>query len=199
MINFVPKYGTDEKAAILEVLEPEENNILLVEFEKCRVNIESKEQIDAFICQLGNKYQVQLITSLKATDQEKEKVVLSGSRKCQHAVRRHSLKNAPTHSGPERQPGSEREPGKNTCCSANNSFSLSGEKLHSSKHQKMSLRNQHTDKYPLEFKLSYIHNHSINVKVNLSSHSKVIICYLMHPLSTKETCWRIRNTSKLWR
>ena len=68
MINLVPKYGTDEKEAILEVLElilPEEYNILLVEFEvvkrwniireaqfklKCRFNIESKEQIDAFIC-----------------------------------------------------------------------------------------------------------------------------------------------------
>ena len=84
MINFAPKYGTDEKAAILEVLEqilPEEYNILFVGFEvvkgsniikeakfklKCRVNIESKEQIDPFICQFGDK------TSLKATDREKE-------------------------------------------------------------------------------------------------------------------------------
>ena len=84
--------------------------------------------------------QVQLITSLKVN----------------------SLKNAPTHPVTGRQPGNEVEPGKNTCCSANISFSLSGERLHSSKHQKMSLTNQHKDKYPLELKLSYIHIHSIN-------------------------------------
>ena len=95
-------------------------------------------------------------------------------------------------------------------CSANISLSLSGERLHLSKHLKMSLTNQHKYKYPLELKFSDIHNHSINsadamryhpvpdnVKVNLSTYSKVTIRHLVHSLSTKETCWPIRITSKL--
>ena len=80
----------------------------------------------------------------------------------QHSVMRHGLKNEPTHAGPGRQPGSEREPGKNTCCPATLSFSLSGDHLHSSYRHKISSTKQNKQKYPLEFKLSYIHNHSIN-------------------------------------
>ena len=89
-----------------------------------------------------------------------KKVIVNGIRKCHHAVRRHEVKEGPRHSGPGRQSGCEKNPGKNTCPSKLY-FSLSGDRLHTSNRYKLSLTKQNKSNYPLEIKLNYVHNHSI--------------------------------------
>ena len=154
MINFAPKFCEEGKKEILEILDlilPED--ILLIEFEmikrsntsceaqftlKCRVNIKSKDDIDGFICKLGSKSG----TTYQTGGQIWERNESHCSRICQHSVVRHGLRNEPTHAGPGRQRGSERELGKNTCCLATLSFSLSGDRLHSSYRHKISSTKQ---------------------------------------------------------
>ena len=76
-------------------------------------------------------------------------------------MRRHEVKEGPHHSGPARQSGCEKNPGKNTCCPSKLYFSLSGDRLHTSNRYKLSLTKQNKSNYPLEIKLNYVHNHSI--------------------------------------
>ena len=64
--------------------------------------------------------------------------------------------------GAGRQPGCKKIPGKDTCCPAKLQFSLSGERLHTSDRYRLSITKQNKTNYPLELKLDYLHNHSIN-------------------------------------
>ena len=79
-----------------------------------------------------------------------KKVVVHGSRKCIHNVRRHHLKMNAPHEGPGRQPG------------ASSSTSSSRSSLHTSNRMRMSLTRMQTDQYPLDSELELIHNHAIN-------------------------------------
>ena len=181
MITFSTKHTPDEIEAIKVVLEPilpiDEYNILVLEFSnvkrssivgedkffvKFRTNVRTKDQVKDFIQSLSDKSGTTYNSLRGDKTGNGSKVVLSGTRKCQHFVRRHHLKpdGTPNHPGPGRQPRAERQAGKDTQCPAKLSFSLSGEKLHISK--KSSTIRQHLSEYPLEVKLDYHHNHSIN-------------------------------------
>ena len=134
MISFANKDIDHEH--ILKVLDPilpDEYNILVLDFElikaskiigesqfysKFRLNIDNKENIDEFITKLGDKSGTSYNTYKGDKLGKGAKVIVSGRRKCQHSVRRHHLKDAPSHSGPGRQAGNERQPGKNTSCLA---------------------------------------------------------------------------------
>ena len=175
--NILPEMKNDINKVLVTLL-PDDYQYLIVDFEivsrsevvgetkfktKFRVNISDKEEIDGFIVEFGNKSGTSY-NKIRGDEKGKGvKVVVSGYRKCQHNVCRHGMvKNSAPHTGSGRQPGSVKVPGKNTSCLANLKFSLSGEKLHSSNRYKLSLTQMKKHKYPLEIKIDFIHNHSIN-------------------------------------
>ena len=73
---------------------------------------DSEDGVDKFLTELGSKSGTTYNRVRSDRKGKGTKVILSGKRKCQHAVRRHSLKNSTKHSGPGRQLGIERVPGK---------------------------------------------------------------------------------------
>ena len=180
MISFTPKFCEQEKnetLAILQPILPENYTFIVIDFKlvKCstivgetlfnvnfRVNIENKESIEEFLCELGKKSGITYNRYYGDKPGKGTKVVIRGYRKRQHFVKRYGLKDSLKHSDVERQPGSECIPGKNTSCPAKITFSLSGERLHNSNRFKLSLTKQHKQKYPLEINLEFIHNHNIN-------------------------------------
>ena len=130
-----------------------------------RVNVDVLEDIDTFFVDIGKKSGT-TYNKFKGDRKGKgTKVIVSGNRKCHHFVKRHGLKEGPPrppHTGPGRNPGADKIPGKNTCCPAKIKFALSGDRLHTSNRYRLSLTNQRKSAYPLEVILSYRHNHSIN-------------------------------------
>ena len=183
-IEFAKHYGNDnmknEVRNILSSVLPDDYLYLVTDFSLVkkslvitetqfdvtfRVNINSMEDIDKFFLDFGKKSGT-TYNKFKGDRKGKgTKVVLSGYRKCHHFVKRHGLKEGPPrppNTGPGRNPGANKVPGKNTCCPANIKFSLSGDRLHTSNRHKSSITNQRKSAYPLEVKLSYQHNHSIN-------------------------------------
>ena len=93
---------------------------------KLRINVTEEEKIAQFFEDFGGKSGTSY--NITTGDRKASSVIVSGSRKCEHNVRRHHLKNGSEHSGPGRQPGAERQPGKNTVCPASLTFSLSATK-----------------------------------------------------------------------
>ena len=95
------------------------------------------------------------------------KVVVSGWRKCIHNVKYKKTKVAFTEDegtekkGPGRKKGQDRVPHRNTDCEAVLEFQLAGTKLHQSK-SSAATKGEDVKNYPMEIKLHYKHNHSIN-------------------------------------
>ena len=182
MISFATK-ALDVEKSVSEVLGAvisfEIYDILVLEFEvlrpsnivgesqfkaKIRVNVSEKENIDKFFQDFGSKSGTSYNKFKGDVLGKGKQVIIGGSRKCEHNVRRQKLKDGLPHSGPGRQPGAELQPGKNTICPANLTFSLSAAKQNAPKNRSLQRRNEHErrTKYPLELTLDFTHNHSIN-------------------------------------
>lgn len=108
MITFASKFTDDFKAEIsASLLEGYsffikksfivgENRFTL----ECRVNVDSKDDIDKLLLDIGRK-SGSTYNKLRGDSHGKgTTVIVSGTRKCHHAVKRHSLKDAHPHSGP---------------------------------------------------------------------------------------------------
>ena len=74
---------------------------------KFRVNVTNESGIKSFIQSLGDKSGTSYNTQSGDVKGKGKKVVVHGSRKCIHNVRRHYLKMNAPHEGPGRQPGAE--------------------------------------------------------------------------------------------
>ena len=156
MITFATEGKIENKDKIMSELAtifPDEYDILIEEFGKrvwersrivgesqfdikFRVNVTTKEDVLNFLKKFGEKSGTSYNTFKGDKNRKGSKVIFSGARKCHHAVRRHHLKEGTNNSRTGRKPGAERQTGKNTECPAKLSFSLSGEKLHTSKEKK---------------------------------------------------------------
>ena len=186
MITFAEKFSGDFKTEALSILDavlPDKYSFYINEFTiikksdivgetlfdlNCRVNVESKDKIKELLGEFSIKSGTTYNQVRGDELGEGIKMIMRGDRKCHHHVRRHNLKkDAPHRSGSGRQPGAECQPGKNTDCLATINFILAGDRLYNSKRYKLSNAKQLRIKFPLEFKVKYIHNHSINSAIAL--------------------------------
>ena len=186
MITFGYKCSSAEEADIIRTLEhilPEEYNILLLSYENIksshiigesqfkaefRVDVRTEDETSKFM----ERYSEKSWTTHNKFKGDKRgkgvKTIVSGIRKCHHAVKRHGLMEGPKrpkHTGPGRQPNDELQPRKNTDCPAMLNFALSGKKLHTSRGElkkTFATSKEQVENHPLLIKLNYTHNHSIH-------------------------------------
>ena len=130
-----------------------------------RVNIgenNNKEAVMQFLSELSDKSGTGYKTDRGDRTFQGKKTVVSGARDCIHHVskRRPNSKNE-RHKGPGRQPGDEKNPGKNTDCPAKLKFKLAGEALYGSNIMRNTDLRHDIRTYRLGLELTSTHNHSI--------------------------------------